>query len=124
VYDGRMSDVTTYTGGCHCGKVRFQVTTKIEGLGSCNCSICAKAGWLLTFAPASAFELISGEGELSDYQFHKKQIHHTFCKTCGIRSFARGAGPDGTEMVCINARCLDGLDVSAYPVKEFDGASL
>jgi hypothetical protein len=51
-------------------------------------------------------------------------IHHVFCATCGVQSFARGTLPNGTEIVSINVRCLDGVDVDALKVKKFDGASL
>ena len=57
------------------------------------------------------FTLETGEDDLTDYQFNKHVIHHLFCKTCGIKSFARGNGPTGPT-VAINVRCLDGVDVS------------
>jgi len=114
----------TYAGGCHCGNVRYDVTMELGEVMQCNCSICSKTGALLAFAPAAQFQLRSGEGRLSDYQFGKKRIHHLFCPTCGIRSFARGTGPDGKEMAAINVRCLDGVDATALPVKPFDGRSL
>ena len=118
-----MTEATKHTGGCHCGKVRYEVTTKLDKLMSCNCSICSKKGSLLTFAPADAFTLKSGADDLGDYQFNKHVIHHLFCKTCGIASFARGKGPDGKEMVAINARCLDDVDLKSIPTTEFDGKS-
>jgi hypothetical protein len=121
-----MSTPKTYAGSCHCGKVTYDVTLP-EDLGtltSCNCSICARTGARLTFVPASQFTLRSGEDALTDYTFNKKRIHHLFCATCGVRSFARGAAPDGREMVAINVRCLEGVDAEAIPVKRFDGKSL
>ncbi|HVY46708.1 MAG TPA: GFA family protein [Minicystis sp.] len=120
-----MSDATTYEGSCHCGAVRYAVTmAPPEKAMSCNCSICSRNGWLLTFVPRSAFELRTGEDALQDDQFGKKHIHHLFCRTCGVRSFSRGAGPGGQEMVAVNLRCLAGLDATALPVQTFDGASL
>lgn len=119
-----MTETKTYTGGCHCGKVRFQVKTSLAEVVSCNCSICSKTGSLLSFAPASEFELLSGEDNLSDYQFNKHIIHHLFCKTCGIRSFAHGVGPDGNKSFAINARCLDDVDVSTLTPMHFDGKSM
>jgi hypothetical protein len=119
-----MAKAKTHTGGCHCGNVRYEVTMPLGEVMQCNCSICSKTGALLAFAPADQFRLLSGGDRLTDYQFGKKTIHHFFCPTCGIRSFARGTGPDGKEMAAINARCLDGVDLSALTVKEFDGASL
>jgi hypothetical protein len=85
-----------------------------------NCSRCAKLGSLLSFVPAPDFNLISGEGGTTDYQFNKQVIHHLFCSTCGIQSFARGKRPDGTEMVAIKVRCLDGVDPSALHVWSID----
>ncbi|MFL5271224.1 MAG: GFA family protein [Anaeromyxobacteraceae bacterium] len=120
-----MAEIRTYSGGCHCGAVRYRVTTEpLQAAMACNCSICSKTGSVLTFVPASQFELLSGGEALRDYQFGKKRIHHVFCPTCGIRSFARGAKPDGTPMVAVNVRCLEGVDVGALTVKPFDGKSL
>lgn len=119
-----MAEVQTYTGGCQCGAVRYEVTTALDGVVACNCSICGKTGTLLTFTPASQFTLISGEDALTDYQFGSKNIHHLFCKICGVRSFARGTDPKGNAVVAINARCLDDVDAPALPTHHFDGRSL
>lgn len=120
-----MSDTRTFTGGCHCGAVRFSVELPpIEQLYACNCSICSKTGWLMAMAPRSAFTLLSGEENLADYQFNHEVIHHRFCTTCGIRAFADGTNPDGSENICINVRCLDGFETRDVPVQWFDGASL
>jgi hypothetical protein len=91
---------------------------------ACNCSICSRNGWLLAFVPESNFRLLAGEGELTDYQFNKKHIHHLFCRTCGVRSFSRGAGRDGKTMYSINLRCIADFDSTALPVETFDGAKL
>jgi len=119
-----MAEAKTHTGGCHCGAVRYEVTSDLGRVIECNCSICAKTGSLLAFAPASQFRLLAGADHLTDYQFAKKQIHHLFCKTCGIRSFARGTGPDGQRMVAVNVRCLDGVEPSNLDVTAFDGRAL
>jgi hypothetical protein len=74
--------------------------------------------------PERAAKLERGAEALADYQFGKKQIHHLFCSTCGVRSFARGNTPDGAEMIAINARCLDGVDVNTLKVKQYDGKRL
>jgi hypothetical protein len=119
-----MTEIKTYAGGCHCGKVRFEVQADLTRVIACNCSICSKVGWLLAFAPKAHFSLLSGEDALSDYQFNKKHIHHQFCSSCGVRSFSHGAAPDGQEMVAINVRCLEGVDLEALEVARFDGKSL
>lgn len=113
----------TYTGGCHCGAVRYHVTADLDQVINCNCSNCSKVGYLLTFVSADQFVLESGEESLTDYLFNKKIIHHLFCKVCGIHSFGRGVGPDGSEMTAINVRCLDGVDVNTLTVHPYDGKS-
>jgi hypothetical protein len=113
----------TYSGGCQCGKVRYEVALDLSApVISCNCSRCGRLGSLLSLAPAEDFTLQSGEGDLTDYQFNKHVIHHLFCTTCGIQSFARGKRPsDGADVVAVNARCLDGVDIDALEVKKVDG---
>ncbi len=119
-----MSNAKTYEGGCHCGKVRYQVDLDLSGkVVSCNCSMCGKKGTLLTFAPSDNFKLLAGEDNLTHYHFNKKVIDHNFCSTCGVTSFARGKMPDGKPMVAVNARCLDGVDPQKLDIQQFDGAS-
>lgn len=119
-----MPDQKTYAGGCHCGRVRFEATTDLAQVVACNCSICSKHGLTLTFVGAPEFSLRDGEGDLAEYQFNKHVIAHQFCRICGVESFARGKQPDGREMVAVNARCLDGVDITTLDPKPFDGRSL
>ena len=53
--------MTTYTGGCHCGAVRFEADVDLGQLMTCNCSYCAKKGFILGFVPAASFTLRKGE---------------------------------------------------------------
>ena len=119
-----MPEMQTYSGGCHCGRVRYEVTTALEPVLSCNCSICQKRGYLLTFVPRAAFKLLSGENDQTDYQFNKKIIHHLFCKICGVGSFGTGTGPNQSEMVAVNVRCLDDVNLDALTPTHFDGKRL
>ncbi len=114
----------TYTGGCQCGKVRYQVTTEISKVISCNCSRCRRLGSLLAAAQGPDFKLLSGEGEMTNFQFNRHVINHLFCRTCGIQSFASGKGPDGSDMVMVNVRCLDDVDPEAFEVVKYDGRSM
>jgi hypothetical protein len=119
-----MAESKTYRGSCHCGNVKYEVQTDLDSVLSCNCSICARAGYLLAFVPAQQFKLVSGHDAQRDYQFNKKNIHHLFCSTCGVRSFGRGKGPDGSEMYAINVRTLDGVDLEALKVQKVNGKDL
>ena len=109
-----------YSGGCQCGKVRYEVSLELGEVIACNCSRCGRLGSLLAFAPAENFKLISGDGAMTEYQFNKHVIHHLFCATCGIQSFARGT-QKGVEMVAVNARCLDGVEPESLKVRHVDG---
>jgi hypothetical protein len=114
---------TTHQGGCHCGAVRYHVTLDLaKPVMQCNCSICSKTGGLLAFVSPDQFTLETGEDSLGDYKFNKHVIHHVFCKTCGVRSFAHGLSAKG-PMVAINVRCLDNLDPATLTITPFDGKS-
>lgn len=120
-----------HTGGCHCGQVRFELSGDVDltNVYACNCSICARAGWLLVFAKKEQFKLLSGEEVLKDYQFAKKRTHHKFCSSCGVRSFSHGTDQKGAETVAVNVRCVDGVNISGMnltgmKVTEFDGKAL
>lgn len=119
-----MAESKTYTGGCHCGEVRFEVTADISNVVACNCSICQKRGALWCFVPAEHFALRAGTDSLSDYQFGRRTIHHLFCQHCGVGAFSRGTSSKGGETVAINVRCLDDVDLSSLKATAFDGRSL
>lgn len=119
-----MTERRTHKGGCHCGAVRYEAELALERAIACNCSICQKRGYMLAFVPAGDFRLVSGGDRQTDYQFGKKVIHHLFCATCGVASFGRGKGPDGSEMVALNVRTIDDIDLAAVPAMPFDGKSL
>lgn len=120
-----MGETKTWSGGCHCGSVRFDVNLDISApMTACNCSICQKTGTLLAFVDSSAFTLKQGESSLRDYQFGKKHVHHMFCDVCGVRTFGSGATPEGGEMYAVNARLLDGVDARELEVTWFEGRDL
>jgi hypothetical protein len=119
-----VADAEARSGGCHCGRVAYEVTTDLAQVVACNCSICTKRGFLWTFVPPSQFELRTGEEALAEYQFGRKAIRHLFCTACGVESFARGTMPDGTEAVAVNVRCLDGVDPNTISTVPFNGRDL
>jgi hypothetical protein len=115
----------TYSGGCQCGKVRYEVGMDLGEVLACNCLRCQRLGSLLAFAPATQFKLLCGDADLTTFEFNKHLIQHQFCATCGIQSFAIGTHPKtGAKMAAVNVRCLDGVDVDALKVKKVDGRSL
>jgi hypothetical protein len=120
-----MEEVKTYEGSCHCGAVRYEVFMAPPAKAFAgNCSICKRAGWLLTFVRSQSFRLMSGEDVLRDYVFGPQSTHHYFCPTCGVRSFSRGQKKNGEEVFAINLRCIPTLDAIKLPTETFDCASL
>ena len=103
----------TYSGGCQCGRVRYEVQMGIGEVLACNCSRCGRLGSLLAFAPATQFRLLSGDADLTTFEFNKHMIKHQFWpRHCGVQSFAIGTHPKtGDKLALINVRCLDGIDV-------------
>ena len=115
--DGAM---ITHKGGCHCGRVRFEVVAPARfSVTDCNCSICAKTGYLHLIVPKSQFRLVSGSEVLTEYTFNTATARHLFCSVCGIKSFyVPRSHPDGYS---VNARCLDEETVEEMTVIPKDG---
>ncbi len=107
-------------GGCHCGGVRFEVLTGPEVLAqACNCSICAKTGFIHVIVPESRFRITQGAERLTTYTFNTGVARHMFCSACGVKSFYRPrSNPDGWS---VNARCLDDTAGLKLEVEDFDG---
>ena len=115
----------TYSGGCHCGAVRYQADIDLsQGAVKCNCSICRKGrAWLAAIDPRD-FRLLQGTESLTEYQFGPERIHHLFCKRCGIKSFGRVDTPDGGAFITISVSCLDDVsdaDLASLTIMYVDG---
>ena len=107
-----------FSGGCHCGRVRFRARLRSPQALACNCSICARKGFINIIVPAEDFELVAGEEELASYRFNTGRAEHRFCRTCGIHPFSRPRSHPGA--FDINARCLD-AGIDWLTITPFDG---
>ena len=110
-----------YSGGCHCGKIRFEVDAheSIE-VEECNCSICTKTGFLHLIVPLAKFKLLQGKEYISTYTFNTGVAKHNFCKVCGVKPFyTPRSNPDGMD---VNVRCLD-IKPKKMTVVPFDGVN-
>lgn len=112
--------MTTHTGGCHCGRVRFEVDAPAEiEATECNCSICSMSAYLHLFVATADFRLLQGEDALTTYTFNTGTAKHLFCTHCGVKSFyIPRSHPDG---VSVNVRCLDAGTIQGLVVSPFDG---
>jgi hypothetical protein len=115
--DGQL---ITHAGGCHCGRVRFEVIAPAQlQVSECNCSICSKSGYLHLVVPADRFKLLSGADVLTTYTFNTGTAKHLFCSVCGVKSFyVPRSHPDGFS---VNARCLDPGTVTGMSIRQTDG---
>jgi hypothetical protein len=110
---------TRYEGGCHCGAVRFHVDVDDHVAIVCNCSMCAKMGYLHVIVPPERFAITRGQDALTVYTFNTHVAKHMFCRTCGVHPFYRPRShPNDWD---VNALCLDGGAAAKFRVDRFDG---
>lgn len=110
-----------YEGGCHCGKVRFQIEGDIVAASQCNCSICTKKGVINTRVAPERLKLLQGGDELALYQFGTLTAKHWYCRHCGIHVFSNPRR--APTQFAVNLRVLDDFHriVPQLVVKQFDG---
>jgi len=109
-----------HRGSCHCGAVVVEVDAPADIEASeCDCSICARVGYLHLIVPASRFRLVQGQDALTTYTFNTGVAKHMFCKVCGVKPFyVPRSHPDGFS---VNVRCLDPATIGSLTVRPFDG---
>jgi hypothetical protein len=111
-----------HRGGCHCGRVRFEVDAPRDlDVLDCNCSICRMSGYLHLIVPQSSFRLQQGRESLTTYAWGTGAARHLFCRVCGIKSYyVPRSNPDGID---VNARCLEEGTVGRLTIQPFEGRS-
>jgi hypothetical protein len=115
-----MAKKVTHRGGCHCGRVRFEVEAPaVIEARECNCSICHMLGYQHLIVSTADFRLLQGEDELTTYSFNTGIAKHRFCRHCGVKSFyTPRSHPDGLS---VNVRCLDEDTIEDVRLTPFDG---
>ena len=112
----------TYEGGCHCGKVRFEVTADIDHVRVCDCSICRTRGALIHRVPEDDVRILTPLSELTLYRWGSGTGRDYFCPVCGILPFRRTSMPTRAEIErglapfdgwAVNTRCLKDFDIFA-----------
>ena len=121
----------TYSGGCHCGKIRFEADLDVAaGTVKCNCSGCTKARSWLIFVTADRFRLLAGRESQRNYQWippgrPAPTVEYHFCTHCGIRTPASGnIEALGGAVYAIQVPLLDGVDqeeLAKAPTRYVDG---
>jgi hypothetical protein len=114
--------MTTYTGSCHCGVVKFRIDAVLAEATTCDCSLCLKRNAVMVKVPEQAMTVVEGEELLTLYQWNLRIARHYFCSRCGIYVFHRKRSqPDHFG---INVFCLDEFDVRSLPVRATEGANM
>lgn len=110
---------------CHCGAVELSVTLvpdAFETKRRCNCSFCARKGFVALTALTQDVRVVKGQEALRLYQFGSHTARHWFCSTCGIHTHhQRKSDP---RECAVNAACVEGVDISQWKdVPWHDGLS-
>lgn len=116
----QVAAMITHRGGCHCGRVRFEIDAPAElTIDDCNCSMCARTAYLHLIVTADRFRITQGRDALSLYTFNTGTAKHYFCPVCGVKPFyVPRSHPDGWS---VNARCIDEGTVTGLKINRIDG---
>ena len=96
---------------CHCGEVDLEIKESEGALNKflrCNCTLCKKKGYIMTFAPITDIKIVKGEDKLKLYQYHTKVAEHYFCSECGIYTHHKMRSIPDT--FGLNVGCIDDID--------------
>ncbi|CAM3492804.1 GFA family protein [Corallococcus sp. ZKHCc1 1396] len=115
--------VRTYTGGCHCGAVRYEATVNLADVSRCNCTFCTKYGdGGSTSMKPEAFRLLKGQEDVTQYARKGSPNSRSFCKHCGVMCFGAGDVPElGGAFRSIHIGTLDDVDPSLLTYQYWDG---
>src|SRR5262245_31401536 len=105
---------------CHCGAIRLDVDAEMARLHECNCSTCARSGFIHWKVPVEAVRLVTRKCRLSTYLWRDADAGHHFCPTCGTPMLRTGY----RDRISVNARGLEGVDIFELEVSRHDGRKL
>jgi len=114
----------TYTVSCHCGRIKFEVTGELRKVTDCNCSICSRAGYLHWYVEPGQVKLLTERQSMTSYVWRKLSGFHHFCPVCGVAVLRSMVSLSQTRRLSVNARCVEGVDLTALEIETYDGKHL
>ena len=104
-----MSDQPVVTGGCHCGRARFEISGPMSGFVHCHCRTCRRINGTVYGSSAvvarADFRLVSDPADLAAYDSSPGK-RRLFCRHCGAHVYAeKDRTPD---IVLLRMGTLDG----------------
>jgi hypothetical protein len=105
----RMSDPST-SGGCLCGRVRFELTEPAPAAGYCHCTRCQRRTGTGSSAQARidgrTLRLVQGEEFVKAWRHPDGGFEKCFCRECGAHLFARN--PEDPTQMSVRMGAFDG----------------
>ena len=100
------ADEQTRTGGCLCGRVRFEVAGPLGPAGYCHCTRCQRRTGTAASPQAridgSALRIVAGEDVVRAYRL-SSGFEKLFCAECGASLFARNPSDPSQMSVRLGA---------------------
>ncbi|KAF3040647.1 hypothetical protein E8E11_007975 [Didymella keratinophila] len=123
------NSTSVHTASCHCGTIQYTITLSpplsTQKVGSCNCTICTKNGYLFLYPRRQDVVIHKGENALKSYQFGEKQLLHTFCAECGSSVWHDPRlwmlGEEVPDLLGVNVRMIKGVKLEELDVVRFNG---
>ncbi len=100
----------TITGGCLCGKIRYEISQPMQNIIACHCTNCQKSSGSgishNTPIPSSAFKLTSGQPKVfADTANSGNKLYRAFCGDCGSPIYSQREKMP--EMMVVKVGTLD-----------------
>lgn len=97
------------TGGCLCGRVRFELTEPPAAAGYCHCTRCQRRTGTASSAQARidgrTFRLLQGAEHVGAWRHDDGGFEKCFCRECGAHLFSRD--PDSDRFMSIRMSAFD-----------------
>lgn len=96
----------TFTGGCACGRVRYEVDGQLRSVANCHCEPCRRITGHFMAATATTTDALTLDQQTSlRWYARTPAIEYGFCTHCGSTLFWRAS--DKADHVSITAGTLD-----------------
>ncbi len=110
-------------GSCHCGAVRFELSTTPEYLTRCNCTYCSRAGGLWAHDEIDRIAVSYAPDDVVRYIWGDRTLAFISCKVCGCTTHWESLRPQTHSWMAVNCNMAKPEDIAGLRVRNFDGAN-